>query len=601
MMLIPQQYTGDFREGGNLDIKEIFKAIKPLKRRIHLNNAFLCWAYGFILAGGLSLLVSSAALFFPIPFVKDKLIGIYFIVILLSLVVSLFLGPKTVKTLQIADSLGLKERLITAYHLQNEKGTIVEMQRRDAIKALSGVDFRKLYSLKVPVLKILIGFTLLLMVFITSLIPTGAKEKAGTKEDIINETKKQAEKIDQKRKEIKKSSMVSDKKLEEMNRKVDELLKELNQAKNDEDALKSLSKAKHELEKLKNNTIKQDLEKISEKLSANTLSKDLGEALKEGDSDKIGKAIEQMKEKLKDANKEDLKDLAEKVEEAAGEITDSKLKEDLTELSQAIKDGNINSASNNLDTLSIDLSKTVENSSESLSALQQSENTAIDQLMELLNNSKYAIAKQAGINLSVAQSSTQQGGSQNGAAQQGSQAGSGGQAGSKAGSSGQSSQNGQAGESGQGDQGEQNGQSNQGGQGSQSGQGGQGGQGSQNGQSASGGAGEGSTNSGGGYKAGESSGGVKRPGGKKEEKYEAIYAPNRLGGDSPSSQVNGTKSESGQSQWNDVKSIPFGESSKVPYSEVYSEYKDEAMSGLMEAQIPSGMKDMVRDYFTILE
>jgi hypothetical protein len=50
-----------------------------------------------------------------------------------------------------------------------------------------------------------------------------------------------------------------------------------------------------------------------------------------------------------------------------------------------------------------------------------------------------------------------------------------------------------------------------------------------------------------------------------------------------------------------VKSIPFGENIKVPYSEVYSEYKDEAMSGLNEAQIPSGMKDMVRDYFTTLE
>ncbi len=581
-----------------MDIREILMAIRPLKRRMHLNNAFLCWAYGFILAGILSLIISSVALFFPIPFVKDKLIGIYSFIILTSLVVSLFLGPKTVKTLQVADSLGLKERLITAYQLQNEKGTLVEMQRKDAIKALSGVDFRKLYSLKVPVVKMLIGFALLATVFVTSLIPTSAKDKAGIKENIINEAKSQSEKIDEKRKEIKKSSVVSDKKLEEINKKVDELLKELNQAKDEEDALKSLSKAKHELEKLKNSTMRLDLEKISEKLSANALSKDLSEALKEGDSDKIDKAIEEMKEKLKNADKEELNNLAEKLEEASGEITDEKLKEDLTELSEAIKSGNINSAINNLDTFSMDLSKSVENSTESLSALQQSENMAIDQLTELLDNSKYAVAKQAGIRLSVAPIGSQQGGSQNGNVQQGSQAGSGGQSGSQNGSENQSSQNGQ---SSQGNQSGQNGQGGKGGQGNQSGQGVQGGQGGQNGQNAGGGVGEGSSNADAGYRDGESSGGAKKPGSKKEEKYESIYAPSRLGGDSQSSQVNGTKNDGGQSQWNDVKSIPFGESSKVPYSEVYSQYKDEAMSGLMEAQIPSGMKDMVRDYFSVLE
>ncbi len=593
-----------------MDIKEIFKAIRPLKRRIHLNKAFVCWTYAFVFAGVLSLLLSSAALLFPIPFVKDKLIGIYLSVILSSLLVSIFLGPKDLKTIQIADSLGLKERLVTAYQLQNEDGTVVKMQREDTLKALSNADFRNLYSLKVPILKICIGVALLLVVFVTSLIPTVAKERAETKEDIINETKKQVEKLDEKRKEIKKSSALSDKKLDEINKEVDELLKDLNSSKNEEDALKALSKARHELDKLKNSTIREDLQKISEKLSANTLSKDLSEALKQGDSDKVGKAIEEMKEKLENADKEELKDLAEQLEEAAKEITDNELKEDLTALSETLKSGNMNSAANNLQNLSANLSKSVENSAKSLSALQQSENMNIDQLMEMLNSSKYAISKQAGINLNVSQNSGQQGGNQMGNTQQGAQAGSAGQSGNQAGSSqssqsgqsGQGSQNGQGSQSGQGEQGTQNGQGSQNGQGGQGGQSGQGGQGQgMSGQMSGGGAGEGSTNNDAGYKAGESSGGVKKPGGGKEEEYSAIYAPNRLGGDSQSSQVSGTKNNSGQSQWNDVKSIPFGETSKVPYSEVYSEYKDEAMSGLSEAQIPSGMKDMVRDYFTTLE
>ena len=589
-----------------MEINEIFRAIRPLKRRIHLNNAIICWTYAFIFAGALSLLLSGASLFVPVLFINKKIMAVYLSIILISLVISLFLGPKTEKTIQTADSLGLKERLITAFQLRNEEGSIVEMQRKDALKALANVDFRALYSLKIPIKKILIGFVLLIMVFVTLLIPTSAKERAENNEGVINETKAQAEKIDEKRKEIEKSSDVSDKKLDEINKEIDKLLKDLNQAKNEEDALKALSKAKHELEKLKNSTVRQDLEKLSEKLSRNTLSKDLGEALKEGDSDKIEKAIEEMKAKLEDSNREELKDLAEQLEEAAGEMTDSKLKEDLTELSQAVKSGNMNSVANNLEAFSVDLSNSAINGSDALSDLQQSENMTIDRLTEQLNNSKYAISREAGTNLSVAQSSGQQGGSQSGNGQQSSQGNSGGQSGNQTSNGNQSSQNGQGFQGNQSQQGGQSGQNGQGGQGNQGAQGGEGNQGGQNsgggaGGGVGGGVGGGTSNADGGYREGQSSGGGKNPGAKKEEQYEAIYAPKRLGGDSQASQVSGTKNEGGQSQWYDVKGIPFGEGSKVPYSEVYSEYKNEAMTGLVEAQIPSGMKDMVRDYFTILE
>lgn len=597
-----------------MDVKAVFKALRPLKRRIHLNNAFICWAYAFILAGVLSFIMACTALFLPIPFIKDKLIAIYSIVVLAALVVSLFLSPKGIKTIKIGDSLGLKERLVTAFQLQHEETPIAIMQREDALRAVSEADFKALYPLKPPVSKYFIGCLLLILVLVTLVIPTGAKYRAYNAENIINETKKQAKKLDDERNGLKKSSLVSDKKLDEINKKVDELLKNLNSSKNEEDALKSLSKAKHELDKLKNSAANKDLQKISEKLSQNELAKDLGQALKGGDGEEINKEIEELKEKLAEAEKKDLEELSEDLNEAAEGLEDNKLKEDLTALSEAIKSENMGSAANNLDALSADLANSLKNSSGSLNAIEQSENKSIDNLVEAINSSKYAISKQAGINFSASQSNGQQAGAQSGQngnnaqGASGNQAGNSGAAGNQAssgGQAGQSGQSGQGGQNGQGSQSEQGGQNGQGGQGGQSNQSGNGskgsGQGGSSGQGGGGGAGKGTSNEDAGYSEGESSGGTKKPGGKNAGEYEAIYAPKRLGGDSQASQVNGTKNNSGQSQWSDVSNVPLGKGGTVPYSEVYEEYRDEAMAGLIEAQIPSGMKDMVRDYFTTLE
>jgi hypothetical protein len=585
-----------------MDVKAVFKALRPLKRRIHLNNAFICWAYAFILAGVLSFIMACTALFLPIPFVKDKLVAIYSIVVLAALLVSLFLSPKDMKTIKIGDSLGLKERLVTAYQLQNEETPIAMMQREDALKALSEADFKALYPLKPPISKFFIGCLLLILVLVTLVIPTGAKYRANNAENIINETKKQAKKLDDERNGLKKSSLVSDKKLDEINKKVDELLKNLNKSKNEEDALKSLSKAKHELDKLKNSTANKDLQKISEKLSQNELAKNLSQALKGGDGEEINKEIEELKEKLATADKKDLEELSEDLNEAAEGLEDNKLKEDLTALSEAIKSENMGSAANNLDALSADLANSLKNNPGSLSAMEQSENKSIDNLVEAINSSKYAISKQAGINFSASQSNGQQAGAQSGQNGNSAQGASGSQASNSGTASGQASNGGQAGQSGQSGQDGQNGQGSQGGQGNQSGNGSKGsGQGGSNGQGGGGGVGNSTSNKDAGYSEGQSSGGAKKPGDKKAGEYEAIYAPKRLGGDSQASQVNGTKNNSGQSQWSDVSSVPLGNGSTVPYSEVYEEYRDEAMAGLIEAQIPSGMKDMVRDYFTTLE
>ena len=90
------------------------------------------------------------------------------------------------------------------------------------------------------------------------------------------------------------------------------------------------------------------------------------------------------------------------------------------------------------------------------------------------------------------------------------------------------------------------------------------------------------------------------PDGEGEEEFEAIYAPQRIGGDGgPSISL---ESEDGSSPLveGDFSENPTGTSS-VPYNEVFSDYSDAASQALESDYIPLGMQDVVREYFTSIE
>ncbi|MFZ5990066.1 MAG: DUF4175 family protein [Bacillota bacterium] len=563
-----------------MSFNDIYKALKPLRRKMHLNNTILCLVYAVVLAGAFSFILSFIALFLAIPYLGDRLLSIYGFFILAGALTSIFLRPGIQKTIKMGDSLGLKERLVTAYQLKDEDSALVKIQRQDALNAVSDTDFKSLYPVKFPYGQIIAAFVLLSMVLVTFIVPTGAKDRALTTENIIDETKKQAEKLDAKRKELGKNTRITNDKLKEVNKKIDELLKELNRSKNEEDALKALSKAKHELEKMKDPAMDKDLVKLSEKLVNNPLTKELGEALKEGKTEDIDKKLKELEEKLKGADDEYRKKLAEELKEALKEIKNKDLSQSLSDLSEALQTGDLSALNANIKTLSGTLANIVKANTEEINANEQPGNGDLGQMVQALNEARYQIFRASGRSSAFTPGSGQEG---NGSGE-----------GDDSGSQG----DGQQGNDGSGASGD-----GQGADGSQgSGQGNQGGQGSgQNslGQ-AGGGVGDGSSSQDAGYTGTESGGGVKKPGEKKVGDYEKIYVPDRLGGDSQASQVKGSKSNSGQSQWSEVQA-PIGEGNARPYNEVLQEYTDEAMSGLKDAPIPPGMKDIVRDYFSTLE
>ncbi len=553
-----------------MDIKDIYRLVRPLKDRMHINNAIFCVMVGISTAGALSLLLSYGALFVPVPYLLRILAVILAACIFVSLLVSLFLRPKNLKVMKTADSLGLKERLITAYQFKEDASPISRIQRYDTLKALTNTDFRRSYPLRFPSALGIACIALALLVGLSFMIPSRSRETARQLEKLFDEIKKQAEKLDKDRKEANKKTGLADENLKDINAKIDQLLKELQKSKSEGEAVKALSRAKHELEELKQKSESSDLGKLAENLMKNPVTKDIGQSIKNGSMSDMKQKLEQMNNELKKMDEASRKDLAESFKKMAEQVAkDKQLAQNLLDLGNALSSGNLNSLASQASALNETLSRLAASDPELASAMEQLNNQVISQLTDSISDARSQISRQSGGSSQQAQNQ-QQG---NTPSQGGNQQGEGGQ------------QNSPPGQGNSGGNGEGNGQGNGGSQGNKG----------------AGGAGMGTTNKDMGYGGEESSGGGRTPGKKEVKDYESIYVPERLGGNGNESQVKGTKGNSGESSWAQSQNSPVEKGSALPYDRVLGDYRSEAMSSVDNSSIPPVMKDIVRDYFSSLE
>jgi len=330
-----------------MDIKDIYKALKPLRGRIHLNIAIRVLLSGLAAAGVVSLALALAALFIPVPYLLKTIVLIYAFILMLSLAVSLILRPGNLKLVKVGDSLGLKERLITAFQFREDYSPLVRIQRYDALKAVQGVNFKQLYPLRLPKREGMISIALAFLIALSFTIPAGAREKAAGFEKVSDEVRKQAEKLENERKELRKKSDLSTEKLKEIDKKIDGLLKELKGSKTEGQALKALSRTRHELEKLKNKALDEEMRKLAERLAQNPVTKDFGSALKSGNMEDIKQKIESLNEALKNLDAEGKEKLAEEINTTFSKLASSN--ENLADAMQQLENEIINQVTDSID------------------------------------------------------------------------------------------------------------------------------------------------------------------------------------------------------------------------------------------------------------
>ena len=549
----------------DINIKDIFRMLKPLRNRMYFNRGLFCLFACLSAAGAITTLLSYVSLWIPVPYLARNILYIYFSFAVASIFVSFLAAPGTKTLIETADSLGLKERLITAWQLQNDNSEIARLQRQDAFNAVTNTDFKSIYPIRFPTKLAAALAVSLILTSVSFIIPSHARGAAGKIEelqDVVNEQIKNLEKINE---ELKNNKELTEAELKKILDETKRLAEELKKANTAEEALKSLSRAENELKKL---DIKDQLNKIGDALSMNDMTSALGEAIYNDSMTDMKQALEQLMQKLEQEEISN-EELAEMLKQVAEQTENDEVSQEFMQLAEQLLSDSKESqtgALNDLGELLVNMMQSQESS-----GIGQ----ALGQLSQAMQQAKSSISRVSGRLSANSQNS--------------------------ANSPGQSAV---SGEGQQSEQGSNNGSSNahQGGQGSGTGEGTGKGQGAgESPDGGGGGAGEGTTNEDAGYTGREKPGGARNAGEGYEEKYEMLYDPDHLGGYTDPSYVSGHKQEGGTSNFTEADNIPVQKGAILPYREVLARYSKEAASYMEETDIPAAMKEIVREYFKALE
>ena len=230
-------------------MKEIMKALRPVKNRIR-RNRFLQGAAAGLAAGLAAAAVLQAVAFFvPVP---DR--GLWAAmaataVTLLAAAANALRSVRDTDAAKAADACGLKERTITA--LEGGDEPIRQLQRRDAREALKNLDVKQIRPGSVK--KYL--FTALgcaAMLCCLTLIPSPTDGEAAAHKALTQTIRKGQEAIDRAAEED--AEKLPDEKKSELRKITADLRRELEGSRDAADALVALDRAEQRLEKMRQET-----------------------------------------------------------------------------------------------------------------------------------------------------------------------------------------------------------------------------------------------------------------------------------------------------------------------------------------------------------
>ena len=230
-------------------MKEVLKALRPVKHRIRRNRFLRGAAAG--LAAGLAAAVILQAVSFFVP-VPDRGLWAAAAAAAVMLLTALGNAARTVKDMtaaRAADACGLKERTVTA--LEGGDEPIRQLQRQDACKALDGLDVKQIRpgSAKKTLLAAL-GCAVLLGTLL--LIPKAQDNEAAARK-ALNRTLQEGRKtIEQAAEED--EERLPDEKKSELRKITADLNRELGESRDAADALVALDKAEQRLEQMRQET-----------------------------------------------------------------------------------------------------------------------------------------------------------------------------------------------------------------------------------------------------------------------------------------------------------------------------------------------------------
>ena len=348
--------------------KEILDFIQKSGRRIKLNFLISKILMGLQASLVLTLIVFIIALFIPFESCYRLSFELINGAIFISIVWGVIKGPKQKEIALMADSKGLKERVITALEFIGDESEIAIAQKKDTLKNIKTYDFKRNLPIRTEKKEIYRIIILTILCLIIIIIPTDPKKEAerlreftNSKNEIVNKIDKEEEKIEkegdltkEEKEELKKILKEAKKDLKEINKKEDtnKLIDRLDKKFEDMKERIDSEKKKELVDDLKKNLVERqkneqakealkNLNEINKSLNKNKTGKELLEALKNGDKEALENKLKALNQSLPNLSDKEKSELSNALKEAAANLTNEELKELLEQSSDKVLDGEI--------------------------------------------------------------------------------------------------------------------------------------------------------------------------------------------------------------------------------------------------------------------
>jgi len=231
-------------------MKEVLKALRPVKRRIRRNRLIRGAAAGLAAGLAAAVLLQAAAFFTPVP---DRGLWAAAAAAAVTLLAALGNAARPVKNVtaaEAADACGLKERVITAIETE-EDGPVRRLQRQDACEALEKLDVRKIRPGSAgKALLTALGCAVLLAALL--LVPNPRDTEAAARKELTRTLQEGRKQIEQAAEEDR--ERLAEGKKSELRKITAELDRELDSSRDAADALVALDRAEQRLEELRQQT-----------------------------------------------------------------------------------------------------------------------------------------------------------------------------------------------------------------------------------------------------------------------------------------------------------------------------------------------------------
>lgn len=353
-------------------MKEFLKSLRPLKQKLLIERCINYFIIGITISLILCTITIVLSKFVFISNFKNKLFTYILLGLAFGIFMIIFKRPDIYEIAKIGDTLGFKERFITAIELSNSNDTMYSLVLKDAIEQAKSANFNSLYKINISSKKYIALTVALIATVVSGFIPVIEADKINKQANLEQTVNDKLEETDELSKQIENN------KLKEQ---LKELSKELKKVSSEAEVIKAVQKAQYKLKEIENKTAPKSIKELGQQLAKNELTKQLGQNLQNLSANQLKNDLDNLKNELQNMSANELKKLADDMQALAQQLEqDNNLKSLINSFSEALASTNLEQINNSLDALGSELDKAL-NESEELKE-------AIDKINKVLNDNK---------------------------------------------------------------------------------------------------------------------------------------------------------------------------------------------------------------------